>query len=101
MVVGLKMLCLHQLHRDLCVLDIQKHFGQVIDLIDTTFQNASDRDNNEPGVGQELRDLVVAFAAWNANGLIDRPDFQELIKTHGDFATEFMCKTFSRSTKSA
>jgi hypothetical protein len=86
---GLKMLCLHQLHRDLCALDVKKHMDEILELINTTFQNTSNKDDNGPGVGQELRDLVVNFAAYMVHELIERPDLSVHLK-------EFIHKTFDR-----
>ena len=90
LVEGLKQLCLHKLHRDLMVLELKEdNVSGVIELLEYTYDNTAKEEDNAGGVGVELRDLVMAYAASKANELIKFEKFREMLTKGTDLVADF------------
>ena len=90
-VEGLKLLCLHLLHRDLSEFKLEGwNIGEVIEMFRSTYDSTMKQTAEMYGVGEELRKLVMAYAGWHAKTLACCQVFNDLIAEGGDFATDFM-----------
>ena len=98
LVESLKELCLHKLHRDLLAFDLKKdNVKEVIDLLEYTYENTADVDNGSGGVGTDLRNLVMAYAASKADELIRFEKFRELLTKGKDLAADFTVQALKAS----
>ena len=87
----LKALCLHKLHRDLMALDLSGETVQDVGrMLESTYANTSDDDENGSGVGKDLRDLVVAYTSWKAGELVKLGAFRSMMSQGGEYVGEMV-----------
>ena len=90
LIEGPKQLCLHKLHRDLMVSEPEEdNVAEVIELLEYTYDNTAKKEHNSEGVGIELRDLVMAYAASKALELISFEKFREMLTKGTDLVVDF------------
>lgn len=95
---GLKQLCLHKLHRDLMVLEPKEdNVSAVIELLEYTYDNTAKEEDNSEGVGIELRELVMAYAASRAFELINFEKFREMLTKGTDLVADFTVQALGAS----
>jgi hypothetical protein len=92
----LKALCLHMLHRELLFFKINAGSAfQIFELLSYVYNpentRQSDEDASEDGnevYVNELRDLVISYAACIINELRDFKEYRETLRNGGDLAAE-------------
>lgn len=85
----LKRLCLHKLHRDLLAFNlIGNGVEDIIDLLEYSYNNTERADEDFPGVGVELRDLVKTYAVSMSLELVKVPAFRTVFVKGGDLAAD-------------
>lgn len=90
MIQPLKDLVLHKLSRDLEAFDFKNDStGEFADLFRYVYMNTSGDDDDSMGTGSELRDLVVTYAASNAEFLVRNKAFVEVLEQGGEGASTF------------
>lgn len=62
-------------------------------------ESASHLYENTVETDRMLRDVIVQGASDNVKNLLDRGEFVEMLKSHGDIATEIMHKVVTRTQK--
>ena len=63
----------------------------VANMLEFVYANTSDNDEEGgPGVGKDLRDLVVAYTSWKAGELIKLGAFRAMMSKGGDFVGELV-----------
>lgn len=88
----LQKLCLHKLHRDLLVYDLEVNgVDEIIVLLEYSYCNTEMADEGFPGVGVDLRNLAMAYAGGMATKLLKFPAFRTMIAKGGNLAVEFAC----------
>lgn len=93
----IKGLCLHKLHRDLAYFKLTAATApRLFELLDFTNKNTGSDTGmscgeTETGMGKDLRDLVVAYAAAQAKKLVEYDAFKVLLTEGGGLFTEFTC----------
>lgn len=92
----LQELCLHKLHQDLLVFDLKENgAGEVVDLLEYCYCNTEQADKDFPGVGAELRELVIAYATAMAGDLVCIAEFRTMLEKGGILASDFMFRTLT------
>jgi hypothetical protein len=90
MIQPLKDLCLHKLSRDLEAFDFKDdHTGEFAELFRYVYVNTSGNDDDTIGTGSELRDLVITYAAYKAQFLVENKVFLEVVEEGGEGASAF------------
>jgi hypothetical protein len=90
MIQPLKDLCLHKLSRDLEAFDFKDdHTGEFAELFRYVYVNTSGNDDDTIGTGSELRDLVITYAAYKAQFLVENKVFLEVLEEGGEGASAF------------
>ena len=99
---SLRALCLHKLHRDLLAFRVQHDsIADVVALMKYTYENTLDIDEDvaEVGDGSDLRDLVILYAACNAETLVKSKEFRNLLRDGGKIASDYACTLAKRLTQ--
>jgi hypothetical protein len=90
MIQPLKELCLHKLSRDLEAFNFGNDFaGEFAELFRYVYVNTSGNDDATIGTGSELRDLVVTYAIYKAEFLIENKAFLEVLEEGGEGVSAF------------
>lgn len=90
MIQSLKDLSLHKLSRDLEAFDFRDNFaGEFAELFRYVYMNTSGNDDGIIGTGSELRDLVITYAAFNAELLVENRAFLEALEEGGEGVSAF------------
>jgi hypothetical protein len=90
MIQSLKDLCLHKLSRDLEAFDFGDDFtGEFAELFRYVYMNTSGNDDDTIGTGDELRDLVITYAACKAEFLVENKAFLEALEEGGEGVSAF------------
>jgi len=87
---SLKALCLHKLHRDLLASKVQSDsIHSIVDLMVYAYQHTFAIEGKTVDTGEELRDLVITFAACNAGRLVNSPEFISMLNSGGEVVGDF------------
>jgi hypothetical protein len=90
MIQSLKDLCLHKLSRDLEAFDFRDDLaGEFAALFRYVYVNTSGNGDDSIGIGSELRDLVITYAACKAELLVENKAFLEALEEGGEGASAF------------
>jgi hypothetical protein len=90
MIQSLKDLCLHKLSRDLEAFDFKDDLaGEFANLFRYVYVNTSGNDDDTMGIGSELRDLVVTYAAFKAEFVVENKAFLDVLEEGGEGASAF------------
>jgi hypothetical protein len=93
MVEPLMKLCLQNLHKDLLLLRLTAEgVDEVVELLKYTYATMEGSAGDlldKSGIDSDLRDLIVAYACWKEDDLVDSPKVQELMKEHRQFFADF------------
>lgn len=104
LIESMKSLCLHKLHRDLTSFkltnDTADELFALLQFTDNNTESYVVMDNEDPvtdpGMGKELRDLVVAYAVLQAESLVKYAHFKTMLVDGGSLLAEFTCLLASR-----
>jgi len=89
----LKDLSLHKLHRTLVEFTVfPQRVGDIVDLIRYSYSNTFD----SPGRRDQLRDLVIQYAACVITSLANNAEFQSLLEEPGSLARDLVCQLLER-----
>jgi hypothetical protein len=89
----LKGLSLHKLHRTLVEFTLfPQRVGDIVDLIRFSYSNTFD----SPGRRDQLRDLVVQYAACVTKSLANNAEFLSLLEEPGSLASDLVCQLLER-----
>lgn len=87
---NLGQLCLYKLHQDLLVYCVNETSIQdVIELVDYSYSSTERASKGFPGVGADLRELVLAYTVNMASELLKFDDFRSFLYKHIDFTADF------------
>ena len=89
-------LSLHRLHRDLIAYKLKPEAAnEVVELVEYVYENSftpepkKTTEERTAGKGCELRDLVMAYAACQAETLVETQAICIMLQGGGDLASEF------------
>lgn len=90
-IAKLRQLSLYKLHRDLCAFDLGRDFSKAVaDAIEYAYSEVSaDGKEEKSAPGQELRELLLAYAVCRADVLVDSEEFFDLLQRGSNFAGVF------------